>query len=495
MRLALIFNPFKYKVHEENLRIVQKYFGLFPPLSLGWVAAIAEGAGHNTIIIDARTMDLTKQEVLDRLKEFKPDILGLMMTTYMFPETLGWIRFFKKHLQIPVLIGGYNLKVYPRESLSNPDIDFGCLQQAINTVPQLLNELESGRRNFQDVAGLVYKHNSHVMVNPAGPEPVDFNSFPFPARQHLPNHLYAEFPTQRKNFSVMVTSLGCPFHCTFCEAGGTAYSPRTPQLVVDEMQECYSKYKIREIDIFDYEFTAIRKRVEQICDEITNRGLDIDWACRSRVDTVDDKLLEKMKRAGCKRIYFGIESGSQEILNRIGKRITVRQIRDTIELTRAKGIQTLGFFLIGAPGETKDTFRQTLTLAKELDLDYVQFSKCLAKPWTSLWQRLVKDTGRDYWRDWILGREVDRELPRPWTELTNDEINRLTKQAYIRYYLKPLRLIKSILLVRSFREFRRKLFAFLEILFKQENEPVEDRQFKAYNILTQKEKQRKRYKS
>ena len=481
MRFALIFNPFKYKVHEENLKIVQKYFGLFPPLSLAWVAAIAERAGHKVTIIDARSLNLTKEEVLDRLKEFKPDILGFMMTTYMFPETLEWIGFFKENLKIPVLIGGYNLRVYPVESLSHLEIDFGCLKQAINTVPQLLNELETGRRNFKDIVGLIYKENGQIRVNPPDPETIDFNAFPFPARHLLPNRLYAEFPSQRKNFTVMVTSLGCPFSCNFCEAGRTPYSPRSPQLVVDEMEECYTKYKIREIDIFDYDFTIIRQRVEQICDEIIKRELDIEWACRSRIDEIDEKLLHTMKQAGCQRIYFGIESGCQEILNKMNKGIRLEQIRETIYLTRSKGIQTLGFFLIGAPGETKDTFKQTFKFAKKLDLDYVQFSKCLAKPLTPLWKQMIKETGKDYWRDWILGKEMDHELPKPWTELSNDEINYLAKWAYIKYYVRPIRLMKSVVQVRSLREFKRKFFAFLDMLFKQESKALEDKNFKAYS--------------
>lgn len=121
MRLACVFNPFQYKLHEENLRVVQKYFGLFPPLSLAWVCAIAEKAGHDALLIDARTLRLTREDVLDRLKQWKPDILGFMMTTYMFRETLEWVTFLKKHLKLPVIIGGYNLRVYPNESLSVED--------------------------------------------------------------------------------------------------------------------------------------------------------------------------------------------------------------------------------------------------------------------------------------------------------------------------------------------------------------------------------------
>ena len=121
-----------------------------------------------------------------------------------------------------------------------------------------------------------------------------------------------------------------------------------------------------------------------------------------------------MKGAGCGRIYYGIESGSQEILDRVNKGITLEMVRETVRNTKRLGMKALGFFLIGAPGETKKTVRETLRFAKELDLDYVQFSKCLAKPLTPLWRQITKETGRDYWSQWILAREPDHPLPRPW---------------------------------------------------------------------------------
>jgi len=477
LRLALIFNPFKYKVHEENLRIVQKYFGLFPPLSLAWTAAIARRAGHEVTIIDARTLNLTKEETLKRLKEFKPDIMGFMMTTYMFADTLEWIKYLKGYLKIPVVIGGYNLRVYPKESISHPEIDYGVVEQALETMPQLFEALE-GKRKLTDVVGLVYKENDQIKLNPA--RPVDFNDFPFPARDLLPNELYAEFPTERRNFTVMVTSLGCPYGCGFCEAGRTEYNPRNPVMVVDEIQECYRKYGIREIDMFDYGFTVDKKRTMAICKEIKRRNIDILWACRSRVD-IDKELLKEMKEAGCGRIYYGIESGSQEILDTINKGITLKQIEETIRDTRDLGIKALGFFLVGAPGETKKTIKQTVKFAKRLDLEYVQFSKCLAKPLTPLWKQMVEETGQDYWKDWILGKETDRPLPRSWTKLTNEQIDELARRAYVSFHSRPSFLLKAALKVKSFSEFRRKFSGYMEMVFSQEKVSKEDKDFVAYH--------------
>jgi anaerobic magnesium-protoporphyrin IX monomethyl ester cyclase len=465
MRIGLVFNPFTYKLHEENLRIVQRYFGLFPPLSLTWVAAIAEKAGHTVTLIDARTLQLSKEEVCDRLREFKPDILGFMMTTYMFRETLEWIRFLKERLNVPVMVGGYNLRVYPTESVTPPEIDFGCVNSAYHTVPALLRELESGRK-FADVPGLAYKDGGQILVTESQKE--DFNDYPFPARHLLPNELYAEFPTERKNFTVMVTSKGCPRGCLFCEAGQTTYNPRSPEKVLAEMEECYTRYGIREIDVFDYEFIIDRKRANRIMDLMIARKLDITWACRARIDSATPELLEKMKKAGCVRIYFGIESGDEETLKTLRKGIKVPQIRKTIGVCKDLGIKALGFFLVGVPGETRESVRRLVRFAKSLDLEYVQFSKVTAKPLTPLWRDLVKETGYDYWREYILGNVEEQPLPRPWTQLTNEEIDELARWAYVKYHSRLSFLIKSVRNVKSFDEFRRKCYAFLEMLFRQE---------------------------
>lgn len=480
MRVALIFNPFKYKVHEENIRIVQKYFGLFPPLSLAWVAAIAEKAGHEVIIVDARTLQLSKAETLSILRNFQPEMMGFMMTTYMFQDTLAWIKYLKREIPVPVMVGGYNLRVYPRESISHPEIDFGIVEQAYFTLPRLLEEIETGREAFETVPGLAFKKNGEIVVTPHE-QKIDFDKFPNPARHLLPNELYAEFPTERRNFTVMVTSLGCPYQCEFCEAGKTPYNPRSPETVVAEIEEFYTRQGIREVDVFDYEFTGIRSRVMKICQLLQEKNLDIIWACRSRIDTVDEALLIEMHKAGCRRIYFGIEFGSQELLDRVQKGISVEQIKATIKTCRRLDIKCLGFFLIGAPGDTRQSVRETVAFAKKLDLDYVQFSKCLAKPLTPLWKEMVAKEGRDYWRDWILGQETDRELSRPWTELSNQEIDRLTRWAYVSYYVRLSVFLRHLKKINSFYELKRKVSALLDMVFRQEVHASGDDNFRAFN--------------
>jgi len=488
MRFALVANPFKYKVHEENIRVVQKYFGLFPPLNEMWVAAIAERAGHKCIIVDARTLKLNPQQTVEILKVFKPDIVGFRTTTYMYPETREWIKYIKEHIGVLTIIGGYNMRIYPKESIQPPEIDFGCLNSALYTVPKLFEELEGGQ-HFDDVPGLVYKKNGKIIQTPPANPPERFEDYPNPARHLVPNELYAEFPTTRRNFTIMVTSKGCPMQCTFCEAGGTPYDPRSPVTVVNEMEECVSKFNVKEIDIFDYEFPLVRSRTMAICQEIQRRKFDVIWACRSRVDSVDEELLHEMKKAGCHRIYFGIESAHQQILDRVKKRITVEQVRHTVRLCKGMGIKTLGFFLIGNPGETEKMIYENVKFAKSLDLDYVQFSKLLAKPGTSLWREMIERTGCDYWREWILGKAEDKSLPRHWTSLSNEDIDRIARNCYVKFSSRPLYLLKQTLKCGSFLEFRRKLQAYMDMILRQETVSTPDKNFMAYNDTTPTQRQ------
>lgn len=488
MRFALVWYPFKYKVHEENIRVVQRYFGVFPPLNEMWVAGIAEQAGHECIIVDARTLKLSKAEVVEILERFQPDLVGFRATTYMFPDMLEWARYVKQHLDVPIIIGGYNLRVYPQESLMHPEIDFGCVNSALYTVPGLLDELASGSGRFDEVPGLVFKKGDEIIQTPPHDPAERFEDYPRPARHLVPNELYAEFPTTRRNFTLVVTSKGCPKRCTFCEAGGTPYDPRSPESVVDEIEECVREYNIHEVDFFDYEFPMVRKRTLRICKEIQRRNLDVIWACRSRVDSVDAELLREMRDAGCQRIYFGIESVHQEVLDAVQKDITIEKVVETMRLCKELGIMRLGFFLIGNPGETERMVYENVKFAEELDLDYVQFSKLLAKPWTPLWREMVEKTGVDYWRDWVLGTETDRALPRHWTDLPSDDVDRIARNCYAKFSSRLGYLLKQTFKCGSFYEFRRKLGAYLEMMFRQEKVAKADPDFVAYNDITAEER-------
>lgn len=455
MRIAFIFAPFDHKKFEEDIDIVSREFSQPPPLGLLYAASISEKYGHQCIVIDANANPrLTKNEVLDQVKDFKPHMLGFLLTPYMFRQTLTWIRFLKQNTNLPVVVGNALLDLYPEEVLSYPEIDYGIIGPATKSLPELIYRIET-KRNIDDIEGIAFKKDGKVFVNFPTTMVEDFSILPFPSRHLIDNSKYHTIVSKRKNFTIMMASKGCPSKCGFCYVKNIPYTCRKAEAVVDEMEQCYKRFNIREVEFFDPTFTLNRRRVIEICREIRRRNLDIIWACRSRVDTVDEQLLDEMKQGGCHRIYYGIESGCEKLAKDTNKGITLHQVKKVINFTKQKGILTLGFFLIGIPGETRETARKTIDYALSLNLDYAQFHKTIAKPGTILYEQVKKVTGRDYWRDYILGKAEEERLPSPWTVLSEREIEELTIEAYHRFYFRPRRLVKIITDIKSMNEFSR----------------------------------------
>ncbi len=454
MKIALIHCPFGHKKFSENIKVVDEEFCLAPPIVLAYVAAILERAGHKVIIIDANALKLAKEEVLRILKNFSADAVCFRADTYWFHNIVEWAGYFKDLIKAKIIVGGINITLYPKESLSYECFDYGIIGEANKSLVELINAFGNIDK-IRKIKGIVYRDLDQLIINEPDSEALDFNGYPFPARHLLPNHLYYSFTSQRKNYTVMLTTTGCRYKCIFCAISKLPYRERSVQNVVDEIQECYDKFNIREIDFFDATFFINRARAMDICREIVRRGIEIEWSCRSRVDLVDDELLQMAYLSGCRKIYYGIESASADTLNNINKNINMNQICDAIKLTKKNKIKALGFFMIGNPGDNKKTILSSIRLAKKLGLDYIQVCRVVAKPNSVLENVLIKNTGIDYWRDYISGRNNDQRLPIPWTILSEAELENYTRKFYRDFYFRPNYIIKKALELKSFDELAR----------------------------------------
>jgi radical SAM superfamily enzyme YgiQ (UPF0313 family) len=466
-RISFVYPPYGPVKNEPGLRAVKENYGVFPPLSLTYAAAVADREGVEVQIVDANALGLSLDETIREVKSFNPDMLGFTVTTYLFHEVLAWVSALREAVGVPTLLGGVHMGIYPTETFSHSCIDFGCIGEAEVVVPPFLKTY--GRReDLSSVKGLIWRDGDRVVVNELAPVLEDINLAPVPIRHLLPNDLYYSFISQLRNFAPMITSRGCPFNCIFCEQGGQKFRPRDTKLVVDEIEECIERYGVREIDFFDSNFTLDKQRVIDICEEILRRGVHINWSVRSRIDMVNEEMLSAMSRAGCKRIYYGIESGDEEILKTMRKQITLPLVRDVIAKTKAVKINTFGFFMIGCPGDTFETIQNTYRFAIDLKLDYAQFSKVTPMPATELYRRLVERDKRDYWREIILDANKEKYLPRPGTELTEEEIQQLCRRAYLAFYFRPLFILKRLLSIKSWHEFKRAAFAAWSMLIQRD---------------------------
>lgn len=469
MKICVIYPPYQTIKYEPSIKEISNNYGVYPSLSLGYAAAIMEEAGHKIRYIDAEALNLTKEETLKQIIGFKPDLLCFTVTTYLFHQNLEWISYLKENTNIPILVGGVHVGIYPKETLFHKQIDYGYMGEAEIHLPKFLDALEKGK-SLKKISNIVYREKEKIIINEKGPVLEDIDKSPFPARHLMPNDKYFEIISQRKNFTGLMSSRGCPFKCIYCEQGGQKFRFRSADNIVQEFEECYKKYKVREIDIFDSSFTVIKKRVLEICKKLKEKNLDIHWAARSRVDLVDREMLNAMHEAGCKRIYYGIESGNPTILQTLKKETNLGKIKYAISQTKKAGINTFGYFMLGCPGETKETMKQTIKFAKSLDLDYAQFNRVIPMAATELYSMLLKETNEDYWAKYTLDEKSVGILKRPSTNLTDEEVDYYTRKAYKSFYFRPKYVMKATLRVKSFDEFQRNAKAALDLLTKKEIE-------------------------
>jgi len=461
MRVALIYPQFYPEEHWSTIAAQERNLGVFPPLSLAYVASTLEACGHQVQLMDIAASGLSFPSVAKRIKQFDPGLLGFTVTTPLFHQNVSWIKKIKQEVDLPVIVGGVHVGLYPKETMLHRDIDFAMIGDAEAGLPEFMAALERGG-GFERIPGLCFKRNAEVIINERQSKCVALDGIPFPARHLLPNERYYSIVSQRKNFTVMITSRGCAFECIFCDQGRRKPMLRSAANVIAEIEECYHRFHVREIDFFDPSFTIDKQRGMEICRQIRSRNMDISWSLRTRIDTVDAELLEEMSRAGCIRIMYGIESAVPAILKSLKKYTDINRIQEIIRLTTSKGIEAFGFFTIGNPGDTRQTIRQTIRFARRSALLHAQFTRLTAFPGTELYQRYLDQYAVDYWRQYVVNEIVKNPLPLVDTCIGVQEANSLIRSAYVSFYLYPWRIIKILCKIR---QFRKSVIAFFDMLF------------------------------
>ena len=470
MKAALIHYDVTRNANEAFDATVMRHVGHMPSIQLLYVAAVLERAGVEVLFIDPVAMDLDGPALAERLARFDPDLVGLSVFTFHFHNAISWVSRIRALLpRARVILGGVHVGLYPVETLRHiPGADFACTGEAEMVLPEFIGRWNAGR-GYEGLRGLVWRDGDEIRY--AGPAGLcrDLDSVPFPARHLIPNHRYYNFISSRRNYTVLISSRGCPFQCIFCEAQRSNWRGRSAGNVVAEFAECHNRHGVREIDVFDICFTADRRRVMDICRMLVERGLnrDLVWDIRSRVDTIDSEMLAVLRKAGCRRIFYGLESGNPGILGTLCKKADLALMESVVRMTNAAGIGAFGHFLVGAPGETPETARQTVEFARRLPLEFAAFHGLVAFPATELYEKhYMPATGRDYWAEYIASPEPPREpMGRPWTAMTDSEVRRTARRAMIRFYFRPRQIMRILRSVKSWSQLWRYAAAAWDMLW------------------------------
>lgn len=450
--------------------LVFKGFAATIPLGLAYMAAYLEKGGHKVDILDYQIGDY---DISAEIKRLKPDILGISICSPAVPHAFNIAKAARLvSPKLTIVAGGAHISAYGERILKDCSaIDILVIGEGELTILELTNKIEKGDV-IKDIKGIVYRSEDEFISTGNRPLINDLSQLPM-----MPLHLfdlnkYYPLPGTFKRLPslAMSTSRGCPFKCTFCNSKGiwgNSVRMRPAKAVVDEIEYVVNTYNVKEIYFVDELFTMKRSNVVTFCEELIKREIKIGWKCCSRVDTVDRELLQLMKRSGCFLISFGVESGDDKILGVMKKGISADKVRETFKIGKEVGIQRMAFFILNSYGETRETIQKTISLSKEIKPDFVNFE--LFKPFPGIEMRkLIEDDSAckinwkiwDDWDEFTVGNRIF------YTQNDVDEL--YLKQVYEKaikgFYFNPFFILKSLIHMRSYQQFKSYFKTFLNML-------------------------------
>jgi radical SAM superfamily enzyme YgiQ (UPF0313 family) len=424
-------------------------------------AAVLELAGHEVFFLDAQAKNLSTEEMLPRLREFRPELIVCQATTPSIDSDIEAARLCKEATGALNVLVGSHVSAEPEDTLNraNGAIDAVAMGEYDHTLRDI-----AGGVALKECLGVAWRNGAgDAVVNPRRPYIEDLDSLPFPAWKHIDIRDYRDagklFP-----FLTLITGRGCFGRCTFCQLpqtmNGRGYRARSVENVMEEIEYDRRLFPdLREIMFEDDTLTmrATRERLARLCEELIRRGRGISWSANARVDLNDIEILRLMKRAGCRMLCVGFEFGDQRILNAVSKGTTVDDMYRFAENAQKARIRIHGCFMFGGPGETRETALKTIALSQRLKIDTAQFSGLVAYPGTSYYA-WAKENGYiipKRWRDWV-DDDFEQCATVRCPELSVDEINALIDEALRKFYLRPSQMWRMARNINSWADFKAK---------------------------------------
>lgn len=461
-RILLIYPPSPVLNREDRCQQPTKDLIVIPPLpptDLMYLAAVSEKQG-----LDAKIADYSQGGDYEAdLVKFKPDYLVVNIATPTLEHDLEAIKKAKEICPniITIAKGAAFLTLAERIIKEHDELDFGILGEAENTLKEILQE-----KSKAEILGLYYKENDEVKFTGCRPFIEDLDSLPFPARHLVDNNIYRR-PDNNKVQATIKVSRGCPFHCFFCLAtpvSGAKVRRRSPENVVAEIRECVEKYNIKNFLFWSDIFNIDKDWTMKLCQAIIDSGLKITWSANTRADTADLEMAEMMYKSGCRLVSIGVESGSQYMLEKMGKKITLNDVRRTVKVFKKAKIRIYNYFVIGLPWETEETVEETIKFAIELNSDFISFYTATPLPGSRFYDYALEHN--------LFDKQTSFEnayfYPAVNTHhLSRERVFELHKSAIKRFYLRPLYILKMLLRIRSIEEVKNYFTAGMNVLLRK----------------------------
>lgn len=417
---------------------------IHPPLGLGYLAAYLRKKGHEVGLFDGTLRKATIEDFVAAISGFKPELVGLSVLTRGHFQVKAIIEAIKKkYPKLPVVVGGTQVTASPKEVVGDLGANFGVIGEGEVTLAELVESLADKKKRFDKILGLAYRKRGKIIVNDRRPLIKDLDQLPFPAWDLMPPSVYRIVPilepARASPIAPIFASRGCPYNCSFCASNVTWRQKtryRSVDNIIKEIKYLKSEYGVKEIHFADDNLTTDPRRTEAICRALINEKINLPWQCPSgvRVDSLTPRLLRIMRKAGCYALGLGIESGNQEILNRAEKKLNLSVIPGVLAAMKKVGIESYGFFILGLPGETKETIEETINFALKNPFDNVWFNLLSPYPGSPLFNEWLGE--RDFANiDWE--RHDCSTAVVGVNGLSLPELENMQRMAMIKFYLRP----------------------------------------------------------
>lgn len=424
-----------------------KFMGVIaPPLGIAYMAGVLQENNIDVEILDASAEDMDFKDVEKELLKRKPDLVALTALTPTIGRALETAQVVKETLPDSIVVmGGYHPTFNFIETLEDENVDIVIRGEGEYIMLNLVQALEN-QSSLHDVKGIVFedKNSKEIVVNPEAPLIQDLDELPFPALNLLPMKKYRLLDMDT-HMTTMITTRGCPMQCSFCSSAamhGKKIRERSVENIVDEIEYLNTNYDIDTIAFMDDTFTLKKRKVMAICDEILKRNIEIMWGCTSRVDTLDEKLLKKMKEAGCITIFIGVESADQQQLDNMCKNTTIAKIENAFKIAHKLKIRTIASVALGMPGDTQEIMNKTVKFVHKLKPNYAIYSLATPYPGTRFYKEAfeknlikIKD-----WSKYTLITPILETI-----DCSLNDMRKIQAKAFMKFYLRPHYIIRQFL--------------------------------------------------
>ncbi len=424
-----------------------KFMGVIaPPLGIAYMAGVLQENNIDVEILDASAEDMDFKDVEKELLKRKPDLVALTALTPTIGRALETAQVVKETLPDSIVVmGGYHPTFNFIETLEDENVDIVIRGEGEYIMLNLVQALEN-QSSLHDVKGIVFedKNSKEIVVNPEAPLIQDLDELPFPALNLLPMKKYRLLDMDT-HMTTMITTRGCPMQCSFCSSAamhGKKIRERSVENIVDEIEYLKTNYDNDTNSFMDDTFTLKKRKVMAICDEILKRNIEIMWGCTSRVDTLDEKLLKKMKEAGCITIFIGVESADQQQLDNMCKNTTIAKIENAFKIAHKLKIRTIASVALGMPGDTKEIMNKTVKFVHKLKPNYAIYSLATPYPGTRFYKEAfeknlikIKD-----WSKYTLITPILETI-----DCSLNDMRKIQAKAFMKFYLRPHYIIRQFL--------------------------------------------------